>query len=115
MKSRIHRLFADMVEVVPAGALLRAIKLEQGMLEDDLLHQRIPKSKDVVSILNFCSFIEAASKGWEFPQVSFPLTDIEFYQKIVRRLIDSGELPPTVKSKFDFSFFLSFLEGVDDY
>jgi hypothetical protein len=115
MGTRIHRLFAEMVDLVPSGALLLAIKLEQGMLEDDLIHCRIPKSREVVSILNFCSFIEAAAKGREFPKIVLPLTDIVFYRNIIRRLVDSGELPPTVKSKFDFSFYLSFWEGIADH
>ena len=113
MRTRIHASFAHMIEKIPPEAQLRAIKLEQRMLEEDLLHKRIPKSRDVVSLLSFCSFVEAATQGFDYPAVKLPIKHVSVYRQIINKLVKAGQLPQAVKTKFDFSFILSFMNEVE--
>ncbi len=94
-----------MIDDIPAKAIPRAIEREHGMLEDDVLHKRIPDSeKDVDSILSFCRFFRATSEGGYILPVFLPWAHIAFYSEVVKRLIRAGELPWFAQERFEQTF-----------
>lgn len=102
MRLSLFDSFADMIENIPARAIIRVLEREQRMLAEDLFCQRPVPVKDATSILGFCAFIDAALE--EMPaELSTPLPQehLEFYRKTVERLIAAEELPFDAQMEFD--------------
>jgi hypothetical protein len=109
MKPHFFESFRWMIDDIPAKAIPCAIEREHGMLEDDLLHKRIPDSeRDVDSVLSFCRFVRATGDGGYILPVELPLAHIEFYREVVKRLIRAGELPWYGQERFEETFFPAF-------
>jgi len=103
MRLSLFHSFADMIETIPVGAIIRTLEREQRMIEEDLAFQRPVPVKEAESILNFCYFVEAiveGSPGWAFT-LPLPAEHLAFYRKTLDRLIASGHLPPHAKTEFD--------------
>ncbi len=104
MNSRLFESFCEMIESIPVKAVMRAAEAERRMVEDDLERKRIPPCEEAHSILSFCEFLGDAAQGHG---ASFPLLPIEhcaFYRKIVRKLVEAGELPFQVSDQVDHTF-----------
>jgi len=112
MKTSLFETFVEMINGIPAAGILKAIELEHGMLEDDLLHKRIPETLEVNSILCFCQFIKAVRAEGNTNPVVLPTDHIAFYRKVVTRLIEAGKLPLEAKRQFDLKFSPSFLKAL---
>ena len=103
MRLSLFDSFADMIEAIPVGAILRTLEREQRMIEDDLAHQRPVPLKEAESILNFCYYVESVregSSGWIFT-APLPREHLSFYRKTLDRLIAAEQLSPDAKAGFD--------------
>ena len=89
---------------ISAKAIPKAIELEQRMLEDDLLHERISSAKEAASILSFCRFITALIQSENVSPGALSAVHIMFYRKIVTRLIEAGKLSFNAGEQFDAAF-----------
>jgi hypothetical protein len=96
--------FAEMVEKLPAKAVLRALQLQRQMLEDDLAQKRTLPMADARSIIAFSHFIENVSDPVEIPKVGVPIQHLGLYRNTVKRMIEDGELPLEAASRFDNAF-----------
>jgi hypothetical protein len=103
MRQSLFDSFADMIETIPVGAVIRTLEREQQMLQQDLALQRPVPIGEAESILNFCRFIDAVREGQ--PGIAFtmplPLRHLEFYRKTVERLIAAEHLPYHANAEFD--------------
>jgi hypothetical protein len=97
--------FCDMLENIPAKAILRAADAERKMVEDDLEKKRTESDEYVTSVLGFCNFLMLAMRGNYAVIPGLPFEHRVFYSKIVQRLIDAGELPPEIRGHLDENFF----------
>jgi hypothetical protein len=104
MKTGLFKLFVQMIGDIPDAEILKAVELEQGMLESHLMYKSILETPEVNSILCFCQFIGAATDDDGFIPVELPAKHIAFYQTVVMRLVESGQMPSQIKEKFDFTF-----------
>jgi hypothetical protein len=109
MNSRRFELFKEMVGSVPAKGVLRAIALEEWMIKDDLAHHRDLLVEDIVSISGFCHFLHAARSGETLSHGSLPVEHLPFYQEVVKRLVDAGELPYAAQEQFENVFLSDFM------
>ena len=103
MRLSLFASFADMIETIPVGAVIRTLEREQRMVEEDLAHQRPVSLKEAESILNFCYFVEAVREGspaWAFT-LPLPPEHLAFYRNTLDRLIAAQHLPPEAKIEFD--------------
>ena len=96
--------FADMVEKLPARAVISAVILERKMLEDDLAHQRSVPINDVRSIIAFSEFLENAPDINRLPKAVVPIRHLGIYRATVKRLVEAGELPWESAGLFDTAF-----------
>jgi hypothetical protein len=69
MTSRFFELFCEMLDGIPAKAVIPAAAAERRMVEDDLAQKRAVPDEETTSVLSFCDFLSAAASGL---QVSFP-------------------------------------------
>jgi len=106
MRQCLFDSFADMIEAIPARAVLRTLERESKMVQEDLALQRPVPAAQAASILDFCRFVEAVTQGLAAPAPSAASTagQINFYRKTVARLIAAGELPLHASMEFDGSF-----------
>ncbi len=106
MRQCLFDSFADMIEAIPARAVLRTLEREGKMVQEDLDMQRPVPRGQAASILDFCHFVEAVTRGMPAPAPSaaIPAAQVEFYRKTVARLIAAGELPSHAAPEFDDSF-----------
>ena len=103
MRLSLFASFADMIESIPVGAILRTLEREQRMIEEDLAYQRPVSLKEAESILNFCYFVEAVREGspaWAFT-LPLPPEHLAFYRKTLDRLVAAQQLPSDAKVEFD--------------
>jgi len=96
--------FCEMLESIPIKAVLRAADAERKMVEDDLEKKRTEPDEYVTSVLGFCNFLLLAVGGIYAAIPGLPREHRAFYRKMVRRLIDAGELPSEIKSHLDEIF-----------
>lgn len=109
----MFELFAETVDGIPPKAVLSFLKRESETLKDALQHRRIEGTQEVGSILSFCQFMDTITEEkMVFPVAELPVRHIVFYRKIVTRLIDTGEIPESVKAKFDAVFSSAFLKSL---
>jgi hypothetical protein len=101
--------FCDMLESIPAKAVLRAVDAERKMVEDDLEKKRTERDEYVTSVLSFCNFLMLAVCGTYAAIPGLPTEHRMFYSKIVQRLVDAGELPSEIKGHLD-EIFLTVVE-----
>ena len=104
MNWSLFESFCDMLETIPAKAILRATDAERKMVEEDLEKKRTESDEYVTSILSFCNFLMLAVRGQYAVMSSLPFEHRVFYSKIVQRLIDAGELPADIRSHMDEIF-----------
>ena len=95
--------FANMVETMPARAIIPMLERERHMLEEDLARQRPVPAQETTSILAFCRFVEAARKltPADFPIQNLPARQVQFYRQTVARLVEVEGLPYQAKDDFD--------------
>ena len=103
MKTRLLEVFADMIEQLPAQAVLGAIERERQMLKDDLLYQRVSDG-DVTWIFRFCEFIRAVTEGDKITPAKPPEDLMPCFRKTVLRLVLAGELPARAVHQFGITF-----------
>jgi hypothetical protein len=96
--------FCEMLESIPIKAVLRAVAVERRMVEDDLDKKRTEPDEYVCSVLGFCNFLMLAVCGVYESVALLPREHRAFYNKIVRRLVEAGELPPEITGHFEEIF-----------
>jgi hypothetical protein len=104
MGVQLFEKFAEMIDKLPAKAVLSAAQLERQMLENDIEQKRALPMVDVHSITAFCSFLENASDAIRAPRVSVPVQHLGFYRDTITRLVKGGELPCEAGALFDRAF-----------
>ncbi|HEY5297125.1 MAG TPA: hypothetical protein VIK59_04310 [Verrucomicrobiae bacterium] len=112
MKTCLFDSFRGMVNDIPVKGIPRAIQLEHGMVERDLLYKRAVDMEEAESVLSFCKFFEAVTHGATILPTRLPLQHVAFYREVVVRLIEAGELPLKAKSQFDRTFSADFLKAL---
>jgi hypothetical protein len=100
--------FCEMLDSIPIKAVLRAVEAERKMVEDDLNKKRTEPDEYVSSVLGFCNFLMLAVCGVYDSITSLPWEHHAFYSKIIRRLVDAGELPSEILVHFDKIFLRTF-------
>jgi hypothetical protein len=103
MKTKLFEAFAEMIDDLPPKGMLTAIELERQMLKDDLMYKRV-SDEEVASIFSFCEFIKAITEEDIMIPVELPENQIACFRKIVRRLVEAGELPGRAQEQFDLTF-----------
>jgi len=106
--------FCEMLESIPIKAVLRAVAAERKMVEDDLNKKRTEPDEYVSSVLGFCNFLMLAVCGVYESVALLPREHRAFYSKIVRRLVDAGELPPEITGHFERIFSSKFDSSAND-
>jgi len=96
--------FCEMLESIPAKALLRAVEAERRMVEEDLQPKRAERDPYLISVLSFCNFLTLAVCGVYASMAVLPVEHRKFYGKVVQRLVDAGELPRGSTEHFNSSF-----------
>lgn len=99
--------FAEMVERLPARAVISAVILERKMLEEDLAHDRTVPINDVRSIIAFSEFLENAPDKTRLSKAIVPIQHLSLYRATVKRLVEAGELPCECAGLFDAAFSVS--------
>ncbi len=96
--------FLETIEALPIEVICKVTEREKEMIEEDISYHRPFPIKDTMSILSFCRFVHASMKGMPVLPSSLPLDHIEFYRRIVYRLVGAHELPPFALRHFDSAF-----------
>src|SRR5262249_31107291 len=104
MYAYLFDTFSRMIESIPVRAVIRAAEAEGRMVEDDLEKHRVPPDEETISVLGFCNFLAASARGFLVPLPASPIEHCAFYRKIVKRLVEAGELPFAVKDQIDRTF-----------
>lgn len=104
MNWRLFETFCEMLESIPANAVLRAVEAERRMVEDDLKYKRTARDPYVSSVLSFCNFLTLAVCGVYSSMATLPVEHRMFYGKVVQRLVDAGKLPLGSTERFNGSF-----------
>lgn len=89
-----------MLEGIPIKAVIRAADAERKMVEDDLEKKRAEPDEYVLSVLGFCNFLTLAVRGIPASLPVLPFEHRPFYRDIVHKLVDAGELPREIESRF---------------
>lgn len=89
------------VPTLPPAAAMKAAAVERRMLEEDARMGRGGRSGDASSVLAFCRFLESAGKGNPATCREVPAEHLASYAKIVQKLVEAGELPPSAKDEFE--------------
>jgi hypothetical protein len=102
---QIFRIFSNVIRNLPTQAILPALDAECKMLENDIEHYRFHLTEDALSILCFRGFVQMVKAGSVMRcSLCMPPEHIEFYKQTIIRLIQSGEMSPSVMNHFDFAF-----------
>ena len=94
-----------MLEKLPAKALLKAIVAERRMIEDDVANMRLAPSHDTTSILAVCHFLETVADGKMVSSPEMMVDDWTICGKVLHKLVAAGEVPKSVETQFDTTFF----------
>ncbi len=98
----MFELFAETIDRIPSKAVLNFLKREYETLQDALLHKRIKETPEIHSIMCFCQYMNiAADADTVFAAVDLPVEHTMCYRKIVKRLIEAGEISETAEAQFD--------------
>jgi len=100
----VFESFCEMLESIPTKAVLRAADAERKMVKDDLDKKRTERDEYVSSVLGFCNLLTLAVCGIYVSIISLPSEHRAFDRKIVRRLVDAGELPSEILGHLDRIF-----------
>jgi hypothetical protein len=94
-------MFCEMIDGLPAEAVLKAAAMERLKLDEDLALVRTVPSEDTTLIRTFCRFLEGASHGRLVLTRTMPMEHWTFYGRTVKRLVEAGELPFKVQEDFE--------------
>lgn len=104
MAAQLFDRFAQTVDKLPAKAVLRAVRLQRQMLEDDLAHKRTLPMAEAHSIVAFAGFLEKSAATLRAASVTVPIHHLPFYRDTVKRLAEDGILPKESVVLFDVLF-----------
>jgi hypothetical protein len=97
--------FSNMIQKIPATAIVRTLTRESYMLEVDLACHRPLSAAEAGSILIFSHFVGTCGRGAHLPSpVTLPPAQVAFYRRTVRRLVQAGELPAATMQEFEKTF-----------
>jgi hypothetical protein len=111
MDTCLYERFQDTIEDIPAKGVLRVVKLQCHMLQNDLARKHTLPLNDVRSIFAFYNFLKCAADGIRIPPVILPMQHISFYRKTVERLIAAEQLPFAAKDQFEEVFHSGFAKA----
>jgi hypothetical protein len=104
MGFQLFEKFAEMIDRLPAKAVVNAVQLEKEMLENDLAQKRTLPMGEVRSIVAFCNFVQKGPEGVPGSKISVPIQHLSFYRNTVKRLMESGVLPGEAGNIFEQVF-----------
>lgn len=104
MSSRIFEVFCEMLENLPAGAVLKAVSAERRMIEGDLERTRAAPNHEENSILAVCRFIEVVAEQRPDSLPEMTVDQWAVCRRVVQRLIAAGELPRSIETHLDALF-----------
>jgi hypothetical protein len=107
---QLFEKFTEMVEKLPARAVLKAAQLERQMLESDLAQKRALPMAEVRSIIAFCDFLQNGPSAARASRISVPIQHVGFYRNTIRRLVEDGELSYQAGKTFETAFSAAMLE-----
>jgi hypothetical protein len=96
----ILQSFCEMMDRLPAAAVKKAAAAERRILEEDTAMGREEAVGEVASVLTFCRFLELADGGKMTILPEVPPEHRPYYAKIVRKLVEAGELPAALIERF---------------
>jgi hypothetical protein len=97
--------FSNMIQAIPATAIVKTLIQESYLLEVNLACHRQLSASEAGSILIFSHFVGVCGRGAHLPPpVTLPPAQVAFYRRTVERLILAGELPPAARPEFEKSF-----------
>jgi hypothetical protein len=113
MGFQLFEKFAEMIDRLPAKAVVNAVQLEKEMLENDLAQKRTLPVAEVRSIVAFCDFVQRGPEAIPGLKVSVPIQHLGFYRKTMKRLVEGGVLPSEAGDIFErvFSALLKAAQG----
>ncbi|HEY3762501.1 MAG TPA: hypothetical protein VGN23_12210 [Verrucomicrobiae bacterium] len=94
----------ETISELPAQAVYTATEKEREMIEEDISYHRSFPIRDTMSILGFCRFVHAAMIGMAMTPSILPFDHVEFYRRMVARLVAARELTPSALQQFDSVF-----------
>lgn len=101
MNVGLFECFCEMLDSIPAKAVLRAVDAERRMVEDDLEKKRTERDEYVNSVLAFCNFLTQAVRGLQANIPKWPFEHCVVYRTVLERLVDAGELPSEIINNFE--------------
>jgi hypothetical protein len=104
MGFQLFEKFAEMIDRLPAKAVVNAVQLEREMLENDLAQKRTLPMAEVRSIVAFCNFVQSGPEGVPGSKISVPIQHLGFYRNTVKRLVEGGVLPNEAGDVFEKVF-----------
>jgi hypothetical protein len=106
MRLNLFNHLASTLDKIPARAIFKTLELEGHMLREDLLKGRPVSISEAQSVLEFYEFIRSSKEGSPARKTAFagPIHHIDFYRKIVDRLVEARELPITARAQFEITF-----------
>jgi len=114
MNAHLFESFSKMIDKLPAGEVIPAAERECQLLENDLVTNRPVPKQEAHSILSFCRFLTVTKAGLKVPRTVLPPGHAAFYQKILERLIEVGELPESAHEQYDEAFTVPLLKSAAD-
>jgi len=98
-------VFARTIIALPAEAILKALELENKMLELESENYRLYLPGDCYSIFCFRQFVHHAKLGKTLTRcMPLPEAHVKFYRQTVTRLVEANELPQSALQQFDKAF-----------
>jgi len=104
MGFQLYEKFAEMIDRLPAKAVINAVQLEKEMLENDLAQKRTLPMSEVRSIMAFCNFVQSGPEAIPNSKISVPIQHLGFYRNTVKRLVEDGVLPGEAGDVFEKVF-----------
>lgn len=102
--------FLEMISSLPTEAVYTATEKEREMIEEDISYHRSFPIRDTMSILSFCRFLHAEMIGLSVTPSILPFDHVEFYRRMVARLVAAHELPSIALQQFDSVFLRVYLD-----
>jgi hypothetical protein len=106
MNLSLFTSFSKSIEELPTRAIPSLLELEEKMIKDDIaLHRPVPLD-GAESILEFCRFVREERAGFHVSShQGLPLAHSTLYRRIIKKMVEAGELPAAAKEEFDTEFF----------
>jgi hypothetical protein len=104
MNSRLFESFCEMLDKLPARAVLKAVVAERRMIEEDLERMHTTPTPQESSVLAMCRFLEVIVAGKPDPLPPMTVDQWVACRRVLEKLTAAGELPHDIERHFDTLF-----------